>query len=434
MVHDDGPLGLDGLKVSFDDERVVSDAGVALVATLAQRLGLEALAGQVVRLRRERPGAANAGRKVMALLYAMLLGADSIDDADVLRAGRTGRLLGGWIPAPSTLGTFLRAFTFGHVRQLDKLLGEALERAWRLGAGPGEKRLVIDVDSFVGQVCGRLKQGAAYGYTGLLGYHPLLATRADTREALHIRLRKGSANTQKGALRFIEELIARVQRAGAAGEKLLRADSGFWSTKAFERLEKAGWRYSIGVRMQKGVAAAVEAVSEDAWQAIDYPEEGEAQIAETVHGGRRLIVRRTRLLGPQAELWPDWRHFAFITNRDEDIALVEAEHREHAVVEQVIADLKDQALAHFPSGHFNANGAWAVLACLAHNLLRWTQLLGLSDTTVRAARTLRRRLIGLPGRLTCHARGFTLHLPARWPWRVAFTEALERIRALPAAT
>jgi Transposase DDE domain group 1 len=432
MVHDDGPAGLDGLKVAFDDERVVSDAGVVLVATLAQRLGLEALAGEVVRLRRDLPGAANAGRKVMALLYAMLLGADSIDDADVLRAGQARRLLGGWIPAPSTLGTFLRAFTFGHVRQLDKLLGEALERAWKLGAGPGEDRLVIDVDSFVGQVCGRLKQGAAYGYTGLLGYHPLLATRADTREALHIRLRKGSANTQKGALRFIEELIARVQRAGAAGEKLLRADSGFWSTKAFERLEKAGWRYSIGVRMQKGIAAAVEAISEDAWRAIDYPEGGEAQIAETIYGGRRLIVRRTRLLGPQAALWPDWRHFAFITNRTEEIALVEAEHREHAVVEQVIADLKDQALAHFPSGQFNANGAWAVLACLAHNMLRWTQLLGLSDTTVRAARTLRRRLIGLPGRLTSHARGFTLHLPARWPWRTSFTEALERIRALPA--
>jgi hypothetical protein len=434
MVHDDGPVGLDGLKVNFDDERVVSDAGVALVATLTQRLGLEALAGEVVRLRRERPGAANAGRKVMALLYAMLLGADSIDDADVLRAGQARRLLGGWIPAPSTLGTFLRAFTFGHVRQLDKLLGEALERAWRFGAGPGEDRLVIDVDSFVGQVCGRLKQGAAYGYTGLLGYHPLLATRADTREALHIRLRKGSANTQKGALRFIEELIARVGCAGAAGEKLLRADSGFWSTKAFERLEKAGWRYSIGVRMQKGVAAAIEAISEESWQAIDYPEQGEAQIAEAVYGGRRLIVRRTRLLGAQAELWPDWRHFAFITNRTEEITLVEAEHREHAVVEQVIADLKDQALAHFPSGQFNANGAWAVLACLAHNLLRWTQLLGLSDTTVRAARTLRRRLIGLPGRLTRHARGWTLHLPARWPWRDAFTEALTRIRALPAMT
>ncbi len=431
MVHDDGPVGLDGLRVSFDDERAVSGAGAALVATLAQRLGLEALAGEIVRLRRDRPGAANAGRKVMALLYAMVLGADSIDDTGVLGAGRTNRLLGGWVPAPSTLGTFLRAFTFGHVRQLDKLLGEALERAWKLGGGPGEGRLVIDVDSFVGQVCGRLKQGAAYGYTGLLGYHPLLATRADTREVLHIRLRKGSANTQKGALRFIEELIARVGRAGATGTKLLRADSGFWSAKAFERLEKAGWRYSIGVRMQKGTREAVEAISGDAWQPIDYPEGGEAQIAETVYGGRRLIVRRTRLLGPQAELWPDWRHFAFITNRDEEIALVEAEHREHAVVEQVIADLKDQALAHFPSGQFNADGAWAVLACLAHNLLRWTQLLGLPDTTVRAARTLRRRLIELPGRLTSHARGFTLHLPARWPWRAAFTEALTRIRALP---
>lgn len=433
MVNDGGPVGLDGLRVEFDDERVVSDAGVALVATLAGRLGLEALAGRLVRLRSEKPGAANAGRKVMALLYAMVLGADSIDDADVLRAGRMGRLLGGWIPAPSTLGTFLRAFTFGHVRQLDKLLGEALERAWQAGAGPGEDRLVIDIDSFVGEVCGRLKQGASYGYTKLLGYHPLLATRADTREVLHIRLRKGSANTQKGALRFVEELVARVGRAGATGTKLLRADSGFWNTTVFERLEKAGWHYSIGVRMQKGVREAVEAIEEDVWQAIEYPEQGEAQIAETTYGERRLIVRRTRLLGPQAELWPDWRHFAFITNRTEEIALVEAEHREHAVVEQVIADLKDQALAHFPSGQFHANGAWAVLACLAHNLLRFTQLLGLPGTTVRAARTLRRWLIALPGRLTSHARGFTLHLPARWPWRTSFTEALERIRALPAA-
>jgi hypothetical protein len=432
MVHDDGPVGLDGMQVAFDDERAVSGAGVALIATLAQRLGLETLAGQVVRLPRDLPGAANAGRKVMALIYAMVLGADSIDDADVLRAGQTRRLLGGWIPAPSTLGTFLRAFTFGHVRQLDKLLGEALERAWQAGAGPGENRLVVDVDSFVGEVCGRLKQGAAYGYTKLLGYHPILATRADTREVLHIRLRKGSVNTQKGAQRFVEELIARVGRAGAAGEKLLRADSGFWNTKVFEYLEKKGWLYSIGVRMQKGIREAVEAISEEGWQAIAYPEAGEAQIAETTYGGRRLIVRRTRLVGPQAELWPDWRHFAFITNRAEEIALVEAEHREHAVVEQVIADLKDQALAHFPSGQFNANGAWAVLACLAHNMLRWTQLLGLSDTTVRAARTLRRRLIALPGRLTRHARGWTLHLPSRWPWRTAFTEALSRIRALPA--
>src|SRR5215218_8948654 len=257
MVHDDGPVGLDGVEVIFDDERVVSDAGIALVATLAQRLGIQALATDFVRLRRARPGAANAGRKLMALVFAMVLGADSIDDSDVLRAGRTRRLLGGWLPAPSTLGTFLRAFTFGHVRQLDALLGQALERAWRAGAGPGDGRLVVDVDSFVGEVCGRLKQGAAYGYTRVLGYHPILATRADKREVLHIRLRKGSVNTQKGIGRFCDELIARVNRAGATGVKLLRADSGFWNTTVFELLEKAGWQYSIGVRNIKKVKAAV---------------------------------------------------------------------------------------------------------------------------------------------------------------------------------
>jgi hypothetical protein len=433
VVQHDKPVGPDGVQVKFDDERVVSDAGVMLVATLCQRLGVEALAQQLVRLRRERPGAANAGRKVMALLFAMVLGADSIDDTGVLRAGRTRRLLGGWLPAPSTLGTFLRAFTFGHVRQLDALLGQALERAWRAGAGPGDGRLVVDVDSFVGEVCGRLKQGAAYGYTKLLGYHPILATRADTREVLHIRMRKGSANTQKGMLRFCQELNARIQRAGASGVKLLRADSGFWNTKVFEYLERAGWQYSIGVRNIKKVRAAVDAIDQDAWQDIDYPQGGLAQIAETVYGGRRLIVRRTRLIGAQAELFPDWRHFALITNRTHDIAIVEAEHRDHAVVEQVIADLKDQALAHFPSGDYDANAAWTVLAALAHNLLRWAQLLGLPDTTIRAARTLRRRLIQIPGRLTTHARGYTLHLPARWPWQGDYLNALNRIRALPAA-
>ena len=202
MVHDDERVGLDCLGVEFDDERAVSDAGVVLVATLAGRLGIEALAGRLVRLRRDRPGAANAGRKVMALVFAMVLGADSIDDCEVLRAGRTRRLLGGWIPAPSTLGTFLRAFTFGHVRQLDALLGDTLVRAWKAGAGPGDQRLVIDVDSFVGEVCGRLKQGASYGYTKLLGYHPILATRADTRRgAAHpVASREGKHAERDAAL------------------------------------------------------------------------------------------------------------------------------------------------------------------------------------------------------------------------------------------
>jgi hypothetical protein len=186
--------------------------------------------------------------------------------------------------------------------------------------------------------------------------------------------------------------------------------------------------------MIKQIKQIVAEIDESAWQAVtDYPTDGEAQIAQTTYGERRLIVRRTRLLGAQAELWPDWRHFCFITNRTDDLALVELEHRDHAVVEQVIADLKDQALVHFPSGHFYANSAWTVIAALAHNLLRWTQQLGLPDTPVRAARTLRRRLLGLPGRLTRHARGWTLHLPARWPWHGDYLSALNSIRTLPAA-
>lgn len=200
MVHDDGPVGLDGIGVAFDDERAVADAGIVLAATLAQRLGIEALVDDAVCLG-DRPGAANAGAKVMTLVSAMALGADCIDDCDVLRAGRTGQVLGHQVVAPSTLGTFLRSFTFGHVRQLDRVLGQTLTRAWRAGAGPGDGRLVVDVDSFVGEVHGRAKQGAAFGYTRVRGYHPILATRADTGEVLHIRLQKGSANTSRGMLR-----------------------------------------------------------------------------------------------------------------------------------------------------------------------------------------------------------------------------------------
>jgi hypothetical protein len=434
MVHDDGPVGLDGVQVQFDDERVVSDAGIALAATLAARLGLEALVERFVRLRRDRPGAGNAGRKVMALIYAMALGADSIDDCDVLRAGRARRLLGGWLPAPSTLGTFLRAFTFGHVRQLDRVLGEALARAWQAGAGPGDGRLTVDVDSFVGEVWGHAKQGAAFGYTRKRGYHPIVASRAETGEVLHIRLRKGSANTSRGMLRFCDELIARVERAGAVGPKLLRADSGFWSAKTFARLARAGWSYSIGVRLQPHIRAAIEQIDEAAWQTLeDYPATSIAQIAETTLADQRLIVRRVRTLNAQGELLPSWEHFPFATNRTEPLAVVEAEHRQHAVVELVIRDLKDQALAHFPSGQFNANSAWTVIAALAHNLLRWTELIGLPGRAIRAARTVRRRLLALPGRLTTHAGRWTLHLPARWPWQQDFTEALARIRALPAA-
>jgi hypothetical protein len=424
----------DAARVLFDDERAVANAGVLLPAMLADRLGIEGLVEATVDLG-DRAGAANPGRKVMSLVSAMALGADCIDDCDVLRSGQTGAVLGHGVAAPSTLGTFLRAFTFGHVRQLDRVLAESLSRAWAAGAGPGDGRLVVDVDSFVGEVYGYDKQGAGYGYTHRLGYHPILATRAGTGEVLHIRARKGSANTSRGALRFVEELIPRVARAGSTGEKLLRADSGFWNKKIMARLQAAGWSYSIGVRQQPHIKTAIQAIPEQNWQPLeDYPEGGEAQIAQTMLGQQRLIVRRTRLIGVQAELWPDWRHFAFLTNRTDPLTVVEAEHRQHAMVELAIRDLKDQALAHFPSGKFLANAAWTVIAALAHNLLRWTTLIGLPDTVIPTARTLRRRLLTVPGRITRTGRTVTLRLPARWPWETQFLTALKRLRAIPART
>ena len=401
MVNDEAavvsaPTSLDAVQVSFDDSRSVADAGLVLPATLAERLGLERLINSSVDLGR-RAGAFRPGRKVMTLVHAILAGADSIDDADILRSGSSAKVLGHRVMAPSTLGTFLRAFTFGHVRQLDRVLGEALARAWKCGAGPGKGRLVIDVDSFVGEVCGRLKQGAAYGYTKVLGYHPLLASRADTGEVLHVRNRKGSANTQRGVMRFTQELLARVRKAGAEGEILLRADSGFWNAKLFRWLDSEGIAYSIGVRLQKHVREQVEAIDQSAWITLDdYPDTGEAQIAETTLGTERLIVRRVRTFAAQAELYPDWRYFAFATNRTEQIGLVEAEHREHAIVETHIADLKDGALAHFPSGEFSANSAWCVIACLAHNLARWSAIIGLPDQPRRAGRTFRGATCGCP--------------------------------------
>jgi hypothetical protein len=434
MVTDSAGRGgrrLDRLEAVFDDQRVVANAGVLLAATLADRLGVEALVDESVSLS-DRSAGSGAGAKVLTLVHAMLLGADSIDDCDVLRVGETARVVGHRVLAPSTLGTFLRGFTFGHVRQLDRVLAEALRRAWASGAGPGSERLVIDLDSFVCEVHGTHKQGAGYGYTHTLGYHPIVATRAGTLETLHIRQRNGSANTQRGAVRFVDELAARVRRAGATGEILLRGDSGFWSYKTIRRLEQHEMRYSIGVTLQPHVRAAIGEIDETAWQPLaDYPTTGIAQIAETQLGERRLIVRRTRLVGTQAALWPDWRHHAFITDRTDELVLVEREHRQHATVELAIRDHKDGALRHLPSGHYAANAARCVIAALAANIARWTQILGLGQTTPQAQATLRRRLLVVPGRIAHHGRRIRLRLAARWPWREAWLACLTRLRGLP---
>lgn len=419
------------LDVIFDDDRAVANAGLSLVAMLTKALGIEASANELIHLGGV-PGGARPGRKVLTLVHSMVVGGDCIDDVDVLRTGSTAEVVGHRVMAPSTVGTFLRAFTFGHVRQLDKLFETTLSRAWALGAGPGEDPMTIDLDSTVTEVYGKAKEGAAYGYTKVLGHHPLVATRAETGEFLHVRQRKGSAGSGRGAKRFVEETIARVRRAGATGELTVRADSGFYSWKLVETLQNKGVGFSITVRQTKPVSRAIAAIGEDEWVPIDYTFDGEAQVAETTYKGVRLIVRRTRLTGPQASLWPDWRYHAFITDREGDAVTLDADHRHHAVVELAIRDWKEgSGAAHSPSGRFFANAAWVVLAALAHNLLRWLAALGLGTDGPVVAKTLRRRLLTLPGRLTRRSRRRRLHLPRHWPWKTQFLAVAERLRGLP---
>jgi hypothetical protein len=426
---------LDQVDISFDDQRVVASAGLLLPATLAERLGIEQATDQLVDLG-DRTGAARPGRKLLTLVHAMVAGGDCIDDVELLRSGSTASVLSHRVMAASTVGTWLRSFTFGHVRQLDKVTGEVLARAWAAGAGPGDGPLTVDVDSTICEVHGHHKQGACYGYTHRLGYHPLLATRAGSGEVLHARLRKGSANTARGITRFVDELVARLRRAGATGELTLRMDSGFWSAKLIKRLRGHRVRYSITVRQTKTVRAAIAAIPEAAWVQIAYQPGGVAQVAETGYQGDRLIVRRVRNQGDQAQLFATWQYHAFVTDRPGTTTWLDADHRRHAVCELAIRDLKAGAgLAHLPSGTFAANAAWLLAATLAHNLLRWTASLGLGSRDQQTvAKTLRRTLLHLPGRLTCSARRPTLHLPAGWPWAHSFTMALARLRCIPYPT
>jgi hypothetical protein len=425
--------GVDRIEVIFDEPNLVANAGLLLVATVSVRLGLERLINVTVDLS-GRIGGALPGRKVLTLVHAMVAGGSHIDHADMLRAGATGSVLGHRVMAPSTLGTFLRAFTFGHIRQLDKVLAEALRRAWALGAGPGSDPLVIDLDSTICEVCGKAKHGAGYGYTKRLGYHPLLATRAWTGEVLHVRMRKGAANTQRGTRRFVEELVARVRRAGATGDLFMRFDSGFWSYDTIATLERLGVSYTMGVRMINTVLSAVDGIEEETWSPIDYTCDGQAEVAECDYKGRRLIVRRTRLVGPQATLWPQWRHFAFLTDLGGTATEVDAFHRAHATVELAIRDLKEGAgLEHVPSGNFLANAAWLLCAALAHDLVRWTAMLGeiTPEEELTVARTIRTRFLSVPGRLVSRSGHPTLRAPLEWPWAGAFTRALDLLRALP---
>jgi hypothetical protein len=434
---------LDRVDTAFDDDRLVPDAGLILPATLAHHLGLKQLVDEHLDLG-TRPGSANVGDKILTLVMSALAGGDHIDHANALRAGGTGRVLGFRVKAGSTLGTFLRIFRWGHVRQLDRVSRELLRRGWAAGAGPGAEPLTIDLDSTICETYGLQKQGALHhGYTRVRGYHPLLAVAAGTGDVLMARLREGRAHSGRSAGHFLRETVSRVRYAGATGQLTMRADSGFYAHSVVAMCRRLGVRYSITIRQHRSVRALIEAIPEEAWTPIPYWIDGGADVAETVYtpfkGERdavpvRLIVRRVRPTpGSQLALFTLYDFHAFITDRDGGTLELEADHRRHAEVENAIRDLKEGVgLNHLPSGRFAANGAWLAVAVMAHDLARWTARIGLGEGIV-TTRTIRRRLLGLPGRLTRSARLVTLHLPARWPWAERFQLALERLRAIPIA-
>ena len=294
---------LDRVGTAFDDDRLVPDAGLILPATLAHHLGLGALVDEHLDLG-AKPGRANTGDKVLSLVMSALAGGDHIDHANALRAGDTGRVLGFRVKAASTLGTFLRSFRWGHVRQLDRISRELLRRAWSAGAGPGDGPLTIDLDSTICETYGLQKQGALHhGYTGARGYHPLLAVAAGTGDVLMARLREGRANSGRSAGHFLRETVSRVRYAGATGQLTMRADSGFYSHSVVAMCRKLQVRYSVTVRQHTGLRALIEAIPADVWTPIPYWIDGGADVAEisyTPFADRkdaqpvRLIVRRVR--------------------------------------------------------------------------------------------------------------------------------------------
>ncbi|MBF6558227.1 MAG: IS1380 family transposase [Acidimicrobiales bacterium] len=432
---------LDRLDTAFDDDRLVADAGLLLPATLAQHLGLKALVDEHLDLG-DKPGRAHVGDKLLTLVMSALAGGDCIDDAGALRSGGTERVLGFTVKAASTLGTFLRSFRWGHVRQLDRVSRELLARAWTAGAGPGSTPLTIDLDSTICETYGLAKDGARHHtYTHVRGYHPLLAIAAGTGDVLMARLREGRTNTVRGAAHFLVETIGRVRSAGATGQLTMRADSGFYARDVVKVCQTMGVRFSVTIRMSPALHGQIAAIPEAAWTPIPYWIAGGADVAETTYtpfADRRdavpvrLIVRRVRPTpGSQLALLTLYDHHAFITDRDGQTLELEADHRRHAEIENAIRDLKyGMGLNHLPSGKFGANGAWLAVGVMAHNLARWTARIGLGAGIV-TTKTLRRQLFGLAGRLTRSARRWTLHLPARWPWATNWSAALARLRAIP---
>ena len=424
----------DRIQITFDDCRLVADAGLLLPATLVRHLGLAELVRQCLDLGNA-PGRANTGDKIMTLVASALAGGDCIDDADALRTGGTACTLGGTVKAPSTLGTF----RWGRVRQLDRVSRELLARAWAAGAGPGDAPFTIDLDSTVCETYGLAKEGARHhGYTGKRGYHPLLAIAAGTGDVLMSRLREGRANTARGAGHFLRETVGRVRYGGARGQLTVRADSGFYIHAIVAVCRRMDVRFSITIRQHASLRDLIEAIPEEDWNPIPYWMDGAADVAQTTctpfrsepdAAPVRLIVRRVKPTpGSQLALFATYSYHGFITDRDGETLELEVDHRRHAEIENAIRDLKyGVGLNHLPSGRF---AAWLAVQAMAHNLARWTARIGLGEQVV-TTKTLRRRFFALPGRLARSARRLTLHLPKHWPWETQFSRALARLRAIP---
>lgn len=430
----------------FDDPNLVSAAGLVPLLRLAESAGLHELLEERLSV-----PAPNASVKATSVIAGMLTGADSIDDLDVLRHGAMRRCFSG-VRAPSTLGSYLRSFTHGHVQQLDavaaRMLAGLTRRVPRLLAG-GEAMAFVDIDDTIRETHGYAKQGSAYGYSGVRGLNAQLAVVSTPLAAPLIaaaRLRKGNSASGAGAGRLLAQAVGTARRAGVSGRVMVRADSAYYTHATIAAALRAKVWFSVTARMNPQVVAAISVIPDDAWTAIRYPQavfdedEGrwisDAEVAETTltaftsrrkadHVTCRLVVRRVKRLNPapqrdQGELFDAYRHHAFVTNSTLSTVEADARHRDHAVIEQVIAELKAGPLAHLPSGSYPANAAWLAHAVIAFNVARAA---GVAASTRHAnARwaTLRTQLINVPARVASSARRLTLHLPATWPWADAW--------------
>jgi hypothetical protein len=452
----------------FDDPNLVSAAGVVPVMRLAAAAGLGDVAGQLLTVPTDK--GANAGGKVTALVCGMVAGADSIDDMALLRHGAMSRLFERTY-APSTLGSFLREFRFGHVRQLDAVASRFLTAlAGRTGllAAESSDLVMVDIDDSIVEVHGHAKQGASFGYTRVRGLNMLLATVSTATAAPVVvaqRLRKGSCGSPRGAKRLVADALKTVKAlqpdVAATRPVLVRADSAFYGSPTIGAAVRAGAQVSVTVRMTSNIKAAIASIAENAWTAIEYTDAirdeqtGElisrAEVAEVTFtafasGNKteqvpgRLVVRRIPDFNApanpgQASLFELWRFHAFFTTTDPqvlDTVAADKTHRGHAIIEQVHADLKNSALAHLPSGKFMANSAWLVLAVIAFNLTRVAGRVAGGQLARATTGSIRRTLITVPARVASSARKLTLHLPTGWPWQTEWTELFARSSSPPA--